>query len=112
MDHKTTVYTHARILCFLVLGGIWSCSSVNDAQAPHDGGLGEHTVGLDHGSTALDCPGCTVLVGARVFDGKQIQPATVAIRGDRIHRVLPAGAAVSAGQIVELDGCFRTSPIS
>lgn len=52
----------------------------------------------------IDCPDCTVLQGAKVFDGSSFHYATVVLRGDRVEQVVDPEAFVLSGEVVDLTG--------
>ncbi len=52
----------------------------------------------------VGCEQCTVLAGARVFDGSRTVPATVVLRGTHIEAVHEGAVDIVAGEVVSLPG--------
>lgn len=64
-------------------------------------GCGSSTSGS---AARVGCPDCTVLVGAKVFDGMSGGPGTVVLRGERIDSLHRGEIEVVGGEVVDLSG--------
>ena len=58
----------------------------------------------DPGATKVGCPSCTVLTGARLFDGEASKPGTLVIKDGLIEALVHGPVEISAGKQVDLSG--------
>jgi len=92
MRHNVSFFTAALLL--LGCGGQQT-----------DGTKGTDGAAADAGPDAApECSDCLVLIGGRVFDGKQAAPATVVIRGQKIDRVTADRGSIPGARTVDLAG--------
>lgn len=109
------MFLHRAVLLGALFSAACTASDLPDS-GPNDSGqpdTGQPDTGLtDSGPedsgvvppVEIDCPGCTVFRGGKVFDGTAFLSATVVVSGEKITRVVTGPVEITAGELVDLSG--------